>query len=934
MIYLRNTRALQDLKTIVVFFSILFLSTKAGAQSKEYLDSLSQAIIQMDQIPDSVMTTYLSNFSSNTDSALVEEILLKLNHQEEKISASSVINLAKKEMALFPKRQKVSIWNKAIKVLQERKDRDTVNLAFAINSLGEYLNQSGKADEAIDHFIQAISLFPENSLEQEIGYSFNNLGVLMGRKGDEGSALPYKKRALEIFSHHLGKDHPYMGTLQNNVGMSYYYLGDNKAALPFLLEALESNRKHYDQCSDQMYTINNNLGLAYRNLLDFQKAEDYIQSALDCIGEENIKSDPRYIKLLTVLASVKQSNKENYSRDDIVKTYESYINTAEKHLGKNHLASADLYNNFGVYLHGSDRAQDCIGLYKAHIFARYTGANQENYLEILRSIRKQDKPGAMKVLTNLGSALLNEYRHSQDTLLLDESRRVFQTFDLISGSLRPDIINVNSRITLKAESKRGYVFFNRTLLEAYKIKPAREILDLIFMNTEKIKNWELLENYSFSKRSNEIAASSVAREIDSLKNAMGLSATSKVSETSDLRLTLLLDKLKNQSPEYYQRLYGDQVSNLDALQRQCSALGEDWIIYFFKSDGEFASMLVNSDTIILDDSGRLNKTLDTEKTQLLTSLQLKNYDFVAHSQSLYDLLLRNFEPHFVSEHLKISPHSSLINLPFSILINSAKESKAEKYQFAYLFKEYRISYAYSASLNIETRKQSRLFKSSLFVAPSYKNLALKFNSEEVKNGIKHIGGKLLEGQNANKEVFKSAYRAADHMHFAGHITASERIDSTFLLMNNDLDSLFLSEIAEEKTATALVVLSGCESALGEASAEALISPAYGFTFAGSPNVVASLWKSNDESSAILFDKYYQYLRDGNGSIRSLQLAKLDYLQNAVKPERHPIYWAPFIYYGNEVHWEEKVAIWKFLIPVLVFFLIFGFWKLRASRDAS
>ena len=66
--------------------------------------------------------------------------------------------------------------------------------------------------------------------------------------------------------------------------------------------------------------------------------------------------------------------------------------------------------------------------------------------------------------------------------------------------------------------------------------------------------------------------------------------------------------------------------------------------------------------------------------------------------------------------------------------------------------------------------------------------------------------------------------------------------------------------------------------------------------AGAKSVIISLWEVEDESTAILFSKFYENLKEGHSKSKSLRLAKL-YVKNETKFS-HPFYWAPFILMGE------------------------------------
>ena len=110
--------------------------------------------------------------------------------------------------------------------------------------------------------------------------------------------------------------------------------------------------------------------------------------------------------------------------------------------------------------------------------------------------------------------------------------------------------------------------------------------------------------------------------------------------------------------------------------------------------------------------------------------------------------------------------------------------------------------------------------------------------------------------------------------------------------------LRLHDIYNLKLSADLVVLSACKTGLGkEVKGEGLIGLTRGFLYAGSPRVVASLWKVDDRATAELMRLFYQgMLRDGlrpAGALREAQIAMWRQKRWAA-----PYYWAGFAIQGE------------------------------------
>jgi CHAT domain-containing protein len=109
--------------------------------------------------------------------------------------------------------------------------------------------------------------------------------------------------------------------------------------------------------------------------------------------------------------------------------------------------------------------------------------------------------------------------------------------------------------------------------------------------------------------------------------------------------------------------------------------------------------------------------------------------------------------------------------------------------------------------------------------------------------------------------------------------------------------LRLHEIYNLKLNAELVVLSACQTALGqEVRSEGLVGLVRGFMYAGSPQVLASLWSVRDRATAEFMGRFYEGLfkqrLTPQAALRAVQLSMLtDQRWN------QPYYWAAFTLQG-------------------------------------
>jgi CHAT domain-containing protein len=90
----------------------------------------------------------------------------------------------------------------------------------------------------------------------------------------------------------------------------------------------------------------------------------------------------------------------------------------------------------------------------------------------------------------------------------------------------------------------------------------------------------------------------------------------------------------------------------------------------------------------------------------------------------------------------------------------------------------------------------------------------------------------------------------------------------------------------------LLILSACETGLGEISSEGVFGLQRGFKQAGVKTIVMSLWKVDDVATQIFMSHFYKNLAKGKSKHHAFLKAQ-DYLRKT-KDYKDPKYWAAFI----------------------------------------
>jgi CHAT domain-containing protein len=133
----------------------------------------------------------------------------------------------------------------------------------------------------------------------------------------------------------------------------------------------------------------------------------------------------------------------------------------------------------------------------------------------------------------------------------------------------------------------------------------------------------------------------------------------------------------------------------------------------------------------------------------------------------------------------------------------------------------------------------------------------------------------------------------DAIHFATHAVLDHLAPSQSRVLLAD-DSLALADVLNLRLRARMVVLSGCEGAMGQRyPGDEIMGLARAFFLAGARTVVASLWPVEDASAGELMGRLYRQLVVGEGVAQALRAVQVEMAAEGYAPYQ----WAPFIAIG-------------------------------------
>ncbi len=446
----------------------------------------------------------------------------------------------------------------------------------------------------------------------------------------------------------------------------------------------------------------------------------------------------------------------------------------------------------------------------------------------------------------------------------------------------------------------------------------------------------------------------------------------------------LVEMLEKANADYHQLKYDLQTVDIPTIQQAILKEGQQLVEYFVGEDSMYLFSIgkdkfevipkpLDFDLKAWTDSlrqgiyyCRINNTTTKETCDTL------DRQYEAYALKLYQKLIAPLNLPLETEEIIFIPDGVLGYIPFDALLTKAiPDNQQRQFQnYPYLGLDKVVSYAFSATFLKELQQTISTIDNHklLAFAPSFKvgvkeedtfkvspsmevedpiwalrsSLSpLLFNEREVEQVGANFGGKTYVNQQANKLSFIQEAPNYRYLHIASHGKMNDAdADLSYIAFTQDGDStnqeelLYLRELYDLDIPADMVVLSACETGIGELqNGEGIISLARGFSYAGAKSIITSLWAVNDQKTTDLMVDFYQNLKEGQTKNHALATAKRDYISDNSATFSHPFYWAGFIPIGN-MERVEAANDWTWLPYALggVSLLTgFFFWQSKRTK---
>ncbi len=853
--------------------------------------------------------------------------------------------------------------------------------------LGAVSIENWKYKEAIDFLDKAeenFNLDPEK-YAKDIGSTLINKGIVFSRLGDLKKARMVQEMALKIL---LNFNDPISRRMTINLYNSLAVISeksyDYQEAIRYYLMAEHFALKYNKSFMQVVY---GNLGVLYERINNFAKSEDYYKKAINYFPSQNFNQPFKLAQIYSNYAELCLKNRMFEKTFQINRYAEGLV---LKNLGEKNPVASDIYKLFGRYYEAITNYDSALYYYQKSICSLFDDFDDLSVYanpDISSTISKVHLLGCLKDKAGAFRKYFQFTRHKRDlqaslesydlaVKLIDEIRMGYQDEE---SKL---FLNENERITYDEAISVAYLMYNVTGNIRY--------ANMAFEYSEKSKASVLLAalRNAGAKGFGSIPDSLLKKENDLMRdiafNSEQLYEETRRNDPDSLKIDRLERKLfrirelyddlisifEHNYPEYYTLKYQTGIITMDEIQDRIQK--GTTVLEYSLTDSVLYTFLIRNDHYEFF-SQPLDSLFQRTYDRMLTAIGQfdptrhnaeKFNQFVTSATRLYNYLIKPQVEDVRGQKLIIIPDGILAFIPFEALLSDVAKPSGGHLDYnnlPLLLKEFAISYGHSSTMLFEQRitKSKKPSGGLLAFAPSY-NGADKISSrgtarysyrkdlasipgarEEVENIIRLFKGKLFIDKDATEIKFKEYSGDYDMLHLAMHAVIDNqnpmysKLVFTATSDSTEDDLLNTHEIYNLDLKARMVVLSSCSSGEGTLQkGEGVISLARGFSYAGCPSLIMTLWEIEDKVSADLMVGFYRYLKKGYQKDIALQKAKIDFLSDHTQLLSHPFYWSAYQCIGDTSSLFNPVRKYAFLMVFAGFSIIIYALYRRYNRPGS
>jgi len=769
-----------------------------------------------------------------------------------------------------------------------------LDYAGSLGNLGGFYHNIGDYPKAEIFYLETKEIL-EKILGKEhplYASSLNNLGALYNNIEDFSKAEIYFSEAKDLREKVLGNEHPdYIASLYN-LGVIYYNIGDFSKAEHFYLEAKNIREKVLGKEHKDFAQSLNKLGELYIRIENFSKSEKYFLEAIK-IREKLLGNEhPDYLTSLNNLAIINFVTKNFHKAENLkIEADKITINIIENNFLFLSERQRELYWN--LYKEDFETTFSCNFSYPSSILT----TQSYNNILFTKGLLLRTTNGIRDIIYSSNDAdLIEQYDFlKSNRLSLNALKQQENPNFLMISILEATVDSLDKSLTQKSAEYRDFT-------QEIKWSTIRDLLQEDEAAIEFV-HFRMLDDKA--KFSDTIIYCALLLKKD-IENPLWI----PLFKENDL--LELSKREKNISDlEFTQQLYSEKGPNLyDLIWKPIEKELDEISTIYYAPTGTLHQISFAAVPVSFNHKGTQSDFTKTHKDtsqllshkynlHLLTStreiLSLKKEvagSLPKGSAAIYGGLF--YEPeNYETKNSSTYSQLSILNSQFS---NNSERGLGIRQKFLPgTEKEAELIVKY---LN-ESQIDSRLFLYSAGSEETFKQLSGTetgiihisthgFFFEDIEEHSNNDLSNLLGSDGRSSKTLKNRLLRSGLM-----FTDSNRAWTGAEIPEGSEDGILSAdEIAQMNLVnTKLVVLSACETGLGEAkTAEGVFGLQRAFKLAGVETIIMSLWKVPDNATADLMTFFYQNWLSGN----SKQQAFAEAQKQVREKYNDAYYWAGFV----------------------------------------
>ena len=846
--------------------------------------------------------------------------------------ALSLNNLAGYYSNLGDYRKAVEFGTQAMNICKQTLEENHPGYATSLSNLASYYCDLGEYNKAIEIGTMALNLRKHTLGEKHLDYALllSNLAGYYSNLGEYNKAVELGTQALNIRKQALGEKHPDYASSLNNLANYYYSLGDYNKAVELGTQALNIRKqtlgeKHPDYASSLGCLAN-----YYSRLGNYNKAIELGRQALNIRKQTLGEKHPNYATSLNNLANY-YSGLGDYNK--AVELGTMAMNTQKQTLGENHPNHATSLNNLADYynsLRDHNKAVELETL-AMNIYKETLGEKHPDYASSLSNLASYNyQCRNYQEAYRLLSKSIRIQKHIVLSMFKEATSRTRQTF----WNKNNAEFDFFPSFCLKAhnQDRNGELYdYSALFTKGLLLNAETNARDVIFESgdTALVKQFDALQSVRIMlNKQYEKPIAERKLNCDSLENVAELMErelikSSKAYGDFTRSLTITWKDVQNEladgdvAIEFVSSPFPDNDSVMYIALALKKGYPEPKLIPLFEE--KTLKELPN------DNPNDAQELFHLVWSPLLSELEGTRNVYFSPSGALYNIGIENLP---ISAAERMSDRYNMYRLSSTRLLALHPHSTSERETALFGGLDYEMTPQDVATNNLKNAYHSEFIAQNRDASADFMERggfgALPFSLKEVKSASKLLEANgyechLFEGKDGTEEAFKNlSGKKVKVVHLSTHGAfvhkkeakntkqknnfrfiqfedaapqaqeEDQSLTRSFLVMAGgnmlkNYDSipegiddgiLTAQEIAHtDLRGCDLVVLSACETALGDITNEGVMGLQRGFKKAGANTILMSLWKVDDQASSLLLTKFYE-------NLLSKKMPKIDALKKA------------------------------------------------------